>query len=222
MVRKPLPAKKIVSQMAVGLAVGALAVAHAATASAEPPPGDDTAAVAPAAEAPAPVAPSGPAMGGLGRLGAAQSPGGLDFLLSQYAVPAAPGAAPVVAPDLSVLDAGQFLNPRNYRVPSQDQVSPYPLAPATPGPFARVDALRGTHAMVHGALGRMPLDQLSQPLPGTAPPAGTRLPVGPVQNLPGLSDLPALPAPPELPQQAAPLVNPPPTEPPPPLPAPPG
>jgi hypothetical protein len=182
---RPLRVKRIAVHLT---AVGVLSVAHAATAAAEPPPPGDPSApggpVAPVVE-PAPAAPPpGPAMGALGPLGAPLTPGGLDFLLGQYPVPSAPGAAPAALPDASVLDAGQFLNPKSYRVPTSDQVSPYPLAPGTPGPFARVDALKGTHAMVHGALGRMPLDQLSQPLPGTAPPAGTQIPVGPLQNLP--------------------------------------
>jgi hypothetical protein len=159
-----------------GMAAMTVAVAFAATAGADPEPPAD-----PVAAPPEPgVAMSGP-------LGALPGPGA-DFLLSQYPVPSAPGAQPAAPPDVSVLDAGQFLNPLNYRVPTPDQVSPYELAPGTPGPFARVDAMKGAHAIVHGALGRMPLDQLSQPLPGTAPPPGTRLPAGPVQNSP---DLPA-------------------------------
>jgi hypothetical protein len=196
MVRTLFPAKEIAVRMTAGVAVAALSMAYAATASAEPPPpGDDTAAVAPAAESPSPVAPPGPAVAAFGPLCAAPSLGGLDFLLGQYAAPSAPGAALAALPAPSVLDAGQFLNPKNYRVPTADQVSPYELAPATPGPFARVDSLKATHAMVHGALGRMPLDQLSQPLPGTAPPPGTQIPVGPVQNMPDLPQ-PAVPAPP--------------------------
>ena len=122
----------------------------------------------------------------LGPLGAL-SGGGSDFLLSQYPVPSV-GGAPAAPPSVDVLRDGQFLTPQNYRVPSPenspDQLSPYPLPLGEPGPFARVDAWKGLHAMVHGALGRMPADQLSQPLPGTAPPPGTNIPVGPMENLP--------------------------------------
>ena len=89
---------------------------------------------------------------------------------------------------MSILDESQFLNPLNYRVPTPDQAteygSPYQLAPGVPGPFARVDGLKGQHAIVHGALGRMPIGELSQPLDGTAPPPGTAIPAGPMQNLP--------------------------------------
>jgi len=72
-----------------------------------------------------------------------------------------------------------LLTPNNFRMPSDDIVSPYALeSGAPPGPFARLDALRGTHAVVHGALGQMPEAELGQALPGTAPPAGTQLPPG--------------------------------------------
>ena len=167
-------AKGIGARLVVGgLAATAAAMAFVAAAAADPEPLAD-----PAAPPPQP----GVAM--LGPLGALPGPGGADFLLGQYPVPSAPGAQGAAPPDVSVLDAGQFLNPLNYRVPTPDQVSPYELAPGTPGPFARVDAMKGAHAIVHGALGRMPLGQLSEPLPGTAPPPGTQLPAGPVQNLP--------------------------------------
>jgi hypothetical protein len=67
----------------------------------------------------------------------------------------------------------------NYRMPSGDEASPYVLQTDVPaGPFARVDALKGLHAMLHGSLGRMPGSELGQPLPGTAPPPGTAIPAG--------------------------------------------
>ncbi len=122
----------------------------------------------------------------LGPLGAL-SGGGSDLLLSQYPVPSV-GGVPAAPPSMDVLRDGQFLTPQNYRVPSPEnspgQLSPYPLPVGEPGPFARVDAWKGLHAMLHGALGRMPAGQLSQPLPGTAPPPGTNIPVGPMENLP--------------------------------------
>lgn len=159
--------------VAGGVTAFTAAMAFAAAAAADPEPPADPGAP-----------PLQPGVAMLGPLGALPGPGGADFLLGQYPVPSAPGAQGAAPPDVSVLDAGQFLNPLNYRVPTPDQVSPYQLAPGTPGPFARVDAMKGAHAMVHGALGRMPLGQLSEPLPGTAPPPGTQLPAGPVQNLP--------------------------------------
>lgn len=67
----------------------------------------------------------------------------------------------------------------NFRMPSEDEVSPYVLQTDVPaGPFARVDAFKGLHAMLHGSLGRMPGSELGQPLPGTAPPPGTNIPAG--------------------------------------------
>jgi hypothetical protein len=89
--------------------------------------------------------------------------------------PSAPGSAPV--PDLNTM--AQALQPQNFRMPTADQVSPYALAPNdNPSPFARLDAFRGVHALAHSNLGRLPGDQLGQPLPGTAPPPETNLPAG--------------------------------------------
>ncbi len=83
--------------------------------------------------------------------------------------------APAVNPlaDISSLMA------HNYRMPTGDEPSPYVLqSNVPPGPFARVDAFKGLHAMLHGSLGRMPGSELGQPLPGTAPPPGTNIPAG--------------------------------------------
>lgn len=89
--------------------------------------------------------------------------------------PSTPGAAPVPDP----WTMAQLLRPQNYRMPTPDQISPYALAPNdNPSPFARIDAWKGVHAMVHSNLGRMPGDELGQPLPGTAPPPGTNIPPG--------------------------------------------
>ena len=95
-----------------------------------------------------------------------------------------PGAAvAAVTPDM--LAAASLLFPKNYRMPGPDQLSPYPLTEGVPpGPFARVDAFKGVHAILHGALGRMPRDQLGVPLEGTAPPPGAALPPGLEQFLP--------------------------------------
>jgi len=191
----------------IGAVAGGTALGLPATAAADPLMPVDPA--APGAEAPpppvpdpapAPAAPVPLALGPLGAIPGAAPVGINDFLLGQYQVPSLPGAAPSAAPDVNVLNAGQFLNPLNYRMPTPDQVSPYPLAPATdPGPFARVEAMKAAHAMAHGALGRMPIGDLSQPLPGTAPPVGTVLPAGPVQNLPDVPGaLPGLVVPPPV------------------------
>ena len=82
------------------------------------------------------------------------------------------------------------LFPKNYRMPTGELPSPYQLATdVEPGPFARVDGWKGLHAMLHGALGRMPGAELGQPLPGTAPPPGTAIPLGLVEFLPDPAEL---------------------------------
>ncbi len=188
------------------MAGAAMAAAGAAAAEPPPPPPADPVAI-PEPPPPAPLPPGAGLLAGpidpaaitaapppvdpsvtlLGPLGAVPGGGGgQDLLLSQYQAPSV-GGAPAAPPSTDVLQGSSFLIPNNYRVPAPDQDSqdsPYQLTPGVPGPFARVDGLKGLHAMVHGALGRMPADQLSEPLAGTAPPPGTALPVGPEQNLP--------------------------------------
>lgn len=89
--------------------------------------------------------------------------------------PPAPGTDP--GPDPFSL--AMTLNPRNFRMPTSDQVSPYALAPNdNPSIFDRVNAFKGVHALAHSNIGRMPGDQLGQPLPGTAPPPGANIPAG--------------------------------------------
>ena len=113
----------------------------------------------------------------------------------------APGAA--AAPD--PLAAAGLLMPQNYRMPTGELPSPYVLATGVPpGPFARVDGVKGLRAMIHGALGRMPGVELGQPLPGTAPPPGTAIPLGLVQFLPDPAEL--VPADPAAPADAAQLI----------------
>lgn len=90
-----------------------------------------------------------------------------------------PPGSPAPGPNADPLSSIALLRPQNYRMPTADQVSPYELAPNdNPSPFARIDAWKGVHALVHGGLGRMPGDELGQALPGTAPPPGTNLPPG--------------------------------------------
>ena len=89
--------------------------------------------------------------------------------------PPAPGTNPGPDP----ISFAMTMDPRNFRMPTADQASPYSLAPNTnPSPFDRVNAFKGVHAIVHSNLGRMPGDELGQPLPGTAPPPGTNIPAG--------------------------------------------
>ncbi|MGI9163865.1 MAG: hypothetical protein ACR2JI_13250 [Mycobacterium sp.] len=82
-------------------------------------------------------------------------------------------------PPVDPLASVSSLYAHNFRMPSGDEASPYVLqTDVPPGPFARVDALKGLHAMLHGSLGRVPRSELGQALPGTAPPPGTNLPPG--------------------------------------------
>ncbi len=103
-------------------------------------------------------------------------------LLASSPQPAAIGLGtppPGTDPGPDPMTLAQSLMPQNFRMPTADQVSPYALAPNTnPSPFARIDAFKGVHALAHSNLGRMPGDQLGQPLPGTAPPPGSNIPAG--------------------------------------------
>jgi hypothetical protein len=180
--------------LAAGVLLAGAAVACATTAAADPaPPVPAGPAVPPVpGQEPAPVVPAEdhPLTGFANYLAGS---GGQELLLGQTAVPAVPGTAPVSPPSVDVLDGIQLLMPQNYRVPTPDQTSPYALSQGTPGPFARVDSLKGVHAIVHGALGRMPADELGQPLPGTAPPPGTNIPLGPERFLPDPAEIPSPP-----------------------------
>jgi hypothetical protein len=180
---------------AAALAVGA-AVTSMATAAADDPPAVDPGAPPPPPQQGfiPPAATISDSLSGFANLFGGDA--GNQLLLGQTPAPAVAGTAPAAPPNVNVLDGTQLLLPQNYRVPDADQISPYPLQEGVPpGPFARVDAIKGAHAMVHGALGRMPADQLGQPLPGTAPPPGTNIPAGPEQFLPD----PAAPPPPATP-----------------------
>ncbi len=162
--------------VAVGVLAGA-ALAGAGTAAADPDPG------APAVEAPA--APAADAPPDPAARPAATNNGVFDALSHPYEMflAQAPSTAIGADPNVNPLAQSQYFNPKAYRVPGNEAENQYGLQPGVDGPFARVDGLKGTHAMLHGALGRMPAGQLSEPLPGTAPPAGTNIPVGPVGNL---------------------------------------
>ncbi|MGU3651040.1 hypothetical protein [Mycolicibacterium sp. A43C] len=185
-----------IAPLAVAAAV-VVTLCASATASADPGAGEPPAPpVPPAPGAPPPADPVPVPPGPASALGpalqgpvAALTQNTQELMLGQYAVPSVPGSAPALAPDASMLAISQFLNPLNFQVqnpgPDAAPTSPYPLDPMQPGPFDRVNELRATHAMVHGALGRMNIADLGQPLPGTAPPEGTNIPAGPVQFLPG-------------------------------------
>lgn len=189
---------------ALALAGAAVHGIPGAAADPEPPPADPAPVAAPPAPPEAQAPPPGgglmagpvnpgtvvdaqppldPAIQALGPLGAIGGGGATHDQLTLGQRMPAPGDPSAPAPNTDLLSAGQFLNPTQYRVPGDDAENQYQLQPGTPGPFARVDGLKGLHAMLHGAMGRMPAPQLSEPLPGTAPPPGTNIPVGPVGNL---------------------------------------
>jgi hypothetical protein len=182
--------------VAAGLMAAAAGLSASVVAAADPPPAVDPAIPVPppAPDAPPPAAdPEAHPLTGFANVIGGLS--GQELLLGQSSAPALPGTAEFTPPNVDILNGASLLLPQNYRVPPEDQNSPYQLAPGVPGPFARVDALKGVHAIVHGALGRMPADQLGEPLPGTAPPPGTNIPPGPEQFLPD----PAIPLPPPVP-----------------------
>ena len=132
----------------------------------------------------------------------------MSDLLADSPQPAVFGLSPAPpetvtsGPGADLLTMAQLLMPQNYRTPDADQNSPYPLAPnVTPSPFARIDLWKGMYALTHGGLGRMPGDQLGQPLPGITSPAGSNPPPGLEQFYPG----------PGIPPDAIPPDGPPPT-----------
>ncbi|MEZ0355006.1 hypothetical protein [Mycobacterium sp. SA01] len=193
----------VVAALAVGAAVAPMATAAA----------DEPLPVDPAAPPP-PPAPQGfiPSPGTIqdsvnGFAGILGGPAGNQLLLGQTPAPALAGTAPAAPPNADILNGAQLLMAQNNSMPTPDQQSPYQLGPGADGPFARVNQWKGVHAFLHGALGRMPADQLGQPLPGTAPPPDINIPAGPEQFLPD----PAAPPPPGDP--AAPVAPPAPADP---------
>jgi len=95
------------------------------------------------------------------------------------------GAPELFLGPLDQLAPVTLLAPETYRMPDGEQPSPYVLAQgAPPGLFPLIDGWKGVHALMHGALGRMPGSELGGALPGTAPPPGTALPPGLEEFLP--------------------------------------
>ena len=179
---------------ACGLVVAAF-VASVGSASAEtepvPVPGPDAPVEAPVAGPPAPADPIAAVsaqtkdnpvgiLAGLVGTEAAGSPAAAAPVVSANPMALAnQGVGLTGTPPVDPLASVSSLYAHNFRMPSGDEASPYVLqTDVPPGPFARVDALKGLHAMLHGSLGRVPRSELGQALPGTAPPPGTNLPPG--------------------------------------------
>lgn len=224
---------------AVGLMTVGAAVALAATAAADPDPDPppapvfiDPAAPPPPATPPLPGfgAPLGPAgMDVLAQNGQVSNPGalgapptiGLDSttILGQNPLPSAPGANPGAIPDLSPYNngygIGQCAKPSapgkcdQFGVAPEDQNSDAPSHQW----FGRYVDLYRAGLLKGGMLGQVPQEQLGEPLPGTAPLPGTRIPQGLDQFQPDPAAPPpgAPPGPPGAPPPpGAPLPPPPP------------
>lgn len=200
-------AKDVIASIVVtgALAVGA-AVAHTAPAAADPPaPPADPAIPVPPPQGPtipiigAPLGPSG--LSGLAQIGApAAGPLGLpempdptvgnDLMLGQNPIPSPPGGPPGTPPNLNAFN-NAYLLPQNVDPAAPGQGTMFGVAPGDENAdISGLDYLRRLRAMYSddrlkgGLLGQMPLDQLGEPLPGTAPPPGTAIPAGLGQVLP--------------------------------------
>lgn len=164
------------SWAAVAVAVAALTGVATGSAGADPEP------VAPLPADPATAPAAGPSVPFLLPAGLGIGPNPVqaiaDYLTQAPGSAATADPAPAGTPASDPLAAVGLLMPQNFGMPDGDQISPYTLSPNSPSGFARIDAYQGVHALLHSGLGRMPRDQLGQPLPGTAPPPGTALPPG--------------------------------------------
>jgi hypothetical protein len=136
---------------------------------------------------------------------------GYDFLLGQAPLPTAQGGQPapvVVGEDgqpvpppqaPTIIDPGAInaLKPTNFALAGQGETSLYSNTPAPPDapPPGFLANAKGAHGIWNYQMGRLSTAQLGQPLPGTAPPPGTNIPVG---LAPDPSD-PTAPPPPQPP-----------------------
>ena len=180
-----------VATLAAGVAAVGAALAFSATAAAEPPPPEP---VPPAPADPAPPAPTGflPPAGTVQNFipdGGLAPGSGYDFLLGQAPLPSVTSgqAGQPPAPG-TILDpqAIQALRPTNFALAGQGQSSIYSYTPAAPGapPAGFLENARGSHGLWNYQMGKLDPGQLGQPLPGTAPPPGTNIPVGLAPDIP--------------------------------------
>jgi len=220
---------------ALGFITAGAAVAFAATAAADPPPPDPASAPGdPAAPPPpgsgavipgvgAPLGPEGLNVlaqrgqdGSLASLGAPSQPGmDLATVLGQNAIPSPPGAGPGAIPNLNPFNNG-YGNQQCLKPSAPGQCEEFGVAPGDQNAdvsrrqwLGRYIDMQRAGLLKGGMLGQMPQEQLGEPLPGTAPPPGTRIPQGLDQFQPD----PAAPpdgAPPAPPAPGAPLPPPPP------------
>ena len=176
----------MVGMLRVSDPFGCLAIATADPATPVPPP----APVPPVVDAL--LAQNGNPAAGLGGTPDLTGNGTRDMLglLGQTALPAPPGVDPGTPPEAYPLNNG-YLLPQNV-VPS----APYQgtVAGVAPGQenadtgasdyLQRLYAAYQQGGLSGSMLGQRSLDQLGEPLPGTAPPPGTPMPAGLGQNLP--------------------------------------
>ena len=176
----------MVGMLSVSGPFGCLSIATADPATPVPPP----APVPPAVDAL--LAQNGNPAAGLGGTPDLTGNGTRDMLglLGQTALPAPPGVDPGTPPEAYPLNNG-YLLPQNV-VPS----APYQgtVAGVAPGQenadtgasdyLQRLYAAYQQGGLSGSMLGQRSLDQLGEPLPGTAPPPGTPMPAGLGQNLP--------------------------------------
>ena len=223
---------------AAGLLTVGAAVAFAATAAADPGDPPDPGAVVNIDPA-APPPPSGPNIPGLGAplgpagLGLLEQNGqpanpaalgappvtGLDIttVLGQNAVPSPPGGGPGAIPDLNPFN-NQYGIQQCEKPSAPGKCDEFGVAPGDENNDVTNRQWLGRHIDMYragmlkgGLLGQMPQEQLGEPMPGTAPPPGARIPQGLDQFQPDPAAPPdgAPPPPPGAPP-AAPLPPPPP------------
>jgi hypothetical protein len=236
-------ARNVMANVAVAgfLAVGA-AVAFSATAVADDgPPPDPAVPVDPGAPPPPPpVGPTIPILGAplgpqgfniLAQNGVPSAPGALGMpadintnpqaLLQQNVAPSAPGVGAPGAPiNLNALN-NAYVMPQNEKPAAPGKGTEVGVDPGQENAdLGRFSYVQQWHDLYKAGdlkgilLGRVPQDQLGQPLPGTAPQPGTNIPPGLVQDLPDPAAPPTPGAPPPAP--GAPVLLPPPAPVPPP------
>lgn len=221
-----LPAPSILRMgLAAALAAAAL-LSSATTCAADPGPEVPDQPIAPVRPPGLPEPPPPSQIGNpLAMAGTDQGPGGVPAhlgitgdpsMLGQNVAPAAPGGTgPVTVPGANALN-NQYLLPQNLKPAEPGKGELYGVDPGeehadvSGGDYLR--RLWHQHQdgqLGGGLLGRRPKEELNQPLPGTAPPPGTRIP--------GLADDSQGPAPeqwhwtpPEQPDNLPPAASPPP------------
>ena len=111
-------------------------------------------------------------------------------LLGQTALPAPPGVDPGTPPEAYPLNNG-YLLPQNVVPSAPYQGTVVGVAPGQENAdtgasdyLQRLYAAYQQGGLSGSMLGQRSLDQLGEPLPGTAPPPGTPMPAGLGQNLP--------------------------------------